>query len=88
LKLWRALVCLVCLLLSTPAWGYQRVTIDDLPIQVCETIAREASNARIDDIYRDVKDGKTVYMVKYMKAGILWQLDVAASGTMLGRKRD
>jgi len=87
-KVWRALVCLVCMMLSTPAWATQRVTFEDLPNEVRETIAREASNSRIDDILREVKDGKTVYVVKYMKAGILWQLDVAASGVMLGRKRD
>jgi hypothetical protein len=86
-KLWRALVCLVCVMFSTPAWAIQRVTFDDLPNEVRVTIAREASNSRIDDILRDVKDGKTVYVVKYMKAGILWQLDVAASGIMLGRRR-
>ena len=88
MKLWRALVCLVCVMFSAPAWAYQTVTMEDLPAEVMETLTRETKNAMIDDIQRDVKNGKTVYSIKYMKAGIRWQLDVAANGAMLGRRRD
>jgi hypothetical protein len=88
MKLWRALVCLVCVLFSTTAWSYQRVTMDDLPAPVMETLTRETRNAMIDDILRETRGGKMVYVVKYMKAGIRWQLDIEGSGAMLGRRRD
>jgi hypothetical protein len=81
-------VCLVCVLVSTPAWSHQRVTMADLPAPVMETLTRETRNAMIDDIQREERGGRTVYAIKYVKAGIKWQLDVEASGAMLGRRRD
>ena len=88
MKLWRALVCLVCVLCSTPAWASERVTMNDLPSPVMETLTRETRNAMIDDILREERGGKTVYAIQYVKAGIRWQLDVEASGAMLGRRRN
>ena len=59
--------------LAFAAWAgpgdEEPVTLDQVPAAVKATILKEAAGAKITEIERETKDGKTVYEAEYLRNG-------------------
>ena len=76
--------------LAFVAWagpeGEEPVTLDQVPAAVKATILKESAGAKITEIERETKDGKTVYEAEYLQDGREIEIKVAPDGTLLGRE--
>lgn len=65
---------------TTPSLG---TSFDELPAAVQATVKAQAPNAKIDDIDKEMRTGRTVYEVKFKDEGINPAIHVAEDGTLL-----
>ena len=76
--------------LAFAAWAgtedEEPVTLDQVPAAVKATILKETAGAKITEIERETKDGKTVYEAEYLQNGREIEIKVAPDGTLLGRE--
>lgn len=79
-------------IVKTEAWVNEKagaesdtigVQFTELPAAVQKTIKRRAPNAKIDDIDRETRTGRTVYEVTFEDAGKNEKLHVAEDGTIV-----
>ena len=63
----------------------EEVTLDQVPAAVKATILKEAAGAKIREIERETKDGKTVYEAEFLVDGKEVEVKIAPDGTLLGR---
>ena len=63
--------------------GSGKVQFNDLPKAVQRTVKSQVGAASVEDIDRDVRDGKTTYEVAYKKNGVHTELRVAQDGSIL-----
>jgi uncharacterized membrane protein YkoI len=66
----------------------QPITFQQLPAPVQATVTREIQGGAIHEIELDNKRGVTTYEVEFYVAKVKYELEVAADGTLLGRKLD
>ena len=64
------------------------VTFQQLPAPVQATVTREIQGGTIHEIELDNKRGVVTYEVEFYLAKVKYELEVAADGTLLGRKLD
>lgn len=62
----------------------QKVTLDQTPAAVQETIKRETAGGSIQEIEKETEDGKTVFEAEFTKDGKEFELKVAEDGKVLG----
>ncbi len=62
------------------------VSIDQLPAAVQSTILKEAAGGTIKEIDRETEDGKTIYEAEVIINAEEVEIQVAADGTLLGKK--
>jgi uncharacterized membrane protein YkoI len=72
---------------TSPA-AAQPVTFQQLPAPVQTTVTREIQGGTIHEIELDNKRGVVSYEVEFYLAKVKYELEVAADGTLLGRKLD
>ena len=68
--------------------GEERVTLDQVPAAVKATILEEAAGAKITEIERETKNGKTVYEAEFLLNGQEIEIKVAPDGTLLSREAE
>lgn len=66
----------------------QQVTLDQVPAAVKATILKESAGAKITEIERETKDGKTTYEAEFLLNGKEIEIKVAPDGTLLGREAE
>lgn len=66
----------------------QKVTVDQVPSAVQETIKRETAGGTIKEIAKEIEEGKTVYEAEFTRNGETYELTVAEDGKVLGMKED
>jgi len=64
----------------------EKVTLDQVPEAVKKTILKEAAGAKIKEIEKETKDGKTIYEAEFIKDGKEVEVKVAPDGTVLKRE--
>lgn len=76
--------------LMTPALALagQKIEFDGLPAAVKATALREIKTGRILEVEQDTEHGQLVYEIDFVDAGVEWELDIAADGTLLRRSLD
>ena len=73
--------------LAALAWAKEeRVSLEDCPQAVQDTILKEANGATITEIEREIENGKTVYEAEWMEDGMEVEITVAEDGTLLERE--
>ena len=77
-------------LLTLVAWATdgqeEKITLDQVPAAVKATILKEAAGAKITEIERETKDGKTIYEAEFLRDGQEIEIQIAPDGTVLGRE--
>jgi hypothetical protein len=68
--------------------GEVKVTIEQTPPAVQETIKRELVGARLEDIARTKRNGKTVYETDIIKDGRKWEVVVGEDGQIVSKIRE
>jgi hypothetical protein len=80
---------LAILVTSASALAGTEVTFDSLPAAVRSTALREIKTGRVVEVERETsKEGQVVYEIDFIDAGVEWELDIAADGTLLRRSED
>ncbi len=64
----------------------EKVTIDQVPAAVKATILKEAKGAKIKEIEKETKKGKTIYEAEFVVDGKEIEIKVAADGKLLSRE--
>ena len=64
-----------------------KVTIDQTPPAVQQTINRELVGARLEDIAKKQRQGKTVYETDIVKDGYKWEVVIGEDGFSAARGR-
>ncbi|MBE3133791.1 MAG: hypothetical protein IMZ55_09970 [Acidobacteria bacterium] len=80
--------------LSAPAWAgccggketEKKVTIDQVPAAVKDTIVKEAGGNTITEIEEETKDGVTTYEAEWKADGKEIEIKVAADGKLLKKE--
>ena len=65
-----------------------QVKFDDCPALVKATLEKETSNATIETVDKEMKDGKAIYEADATLNGQNWEIKVAEDGTLLSKKVD
>ena len=74
---------------ALPAWAGDKMTLDQVPDKVKETIDKHVQKGRVTEIERETKDGKPVYDVDYVGAdGKKFEMKIAEDGKLLKKKED
>ena len=77
-------------LLTLVAWAAdgqeEKVALDQVPAAVKATILEEAAGAKITEVEREMKDGKTIYEAEFLRDGREIEIQIAPDGTVLGRE--
>ena len=77
-------------LLTLVAWAAdgqeEKVALDQVPAAVKATILKEAAGAKITEVERETKDGKTIYEAEFLRDGREIEIQIAPDGTVLGRE--
>src|SRR5436190_10985676 len=63
--------------------GETKVSLDQTPPAVRDTIKRELANAELEDISKMTRNGKTIYETDLIKNGQKWELVVAEDGSVI-----
>jgi hypothetical protein len=71
-----------------PAHAGENVRLEQLPPAVKDTVQREVKTGQILEIERDQKQGRPIYEVEFLDAGVKWEIHVAPDGKLLTRKED
>ncbi|NQT87413.1 PepSY-like domain-containing protein [bacterium] len=66
----------------------EAVSIDQVPAAVKATILKEAAGAKIEEIEKETKGGKTVYEAEFVVGGKEVEIEVAPDGKLLKREVD
>ncbi|MBN2376289.1 MAG: PepSY-like domain-containing protein [Sedimentisphaerales bacterium] len=64
------------------------VSLDEVPAAVKATILKEANGAEVEEVEKEVEDGKVVYEAEFMVDGQEVEIEVAEDGTLLSREID
>lgn len=77
------------LAIAAPAQADEKVTLDQVPAKVKETIQKHVQNGKIDEIEKEHRKTGVVYEVEYTTAdGVEYEIDVAEDGKLLNKKRE
>ena len=75
---------------SLVAWAEdereEEITLEQVPAAVRATILKEAAGAKITEVERETKNGKTVYEVEFLRNGREIEIKIAPDGTVLSRE--
>jgi hypothetical protein len=63
----------------------EKVSMADLPAPVKATFDKQAKGGEVEEVYKDTKNGKTVYRGEIVKNGKGTDLEVSESGKILHR---
>jgi hypothetical protein len=66
----------------------EKVSFDQLPKAVQETIQKETAGAQLEEIEKETEDGKTVYEAEFTKDGKEYELTVAEDGKLLNHEEE
>ncbi len=66
----------------------EEISLDQVPAPAKATILAEAKGAKIVEVERETKDGKTVYEAEWMENGQEVEVKVAPDGTLLKRETE
>jgi len=66
----------------------ENVSLDQVPAAVKATILKEAAGAKIKEIEKETKGGKTVYEAEFVVGGKEVEIEVAPDGKLLKREVD
>ena len=66
----------------------EEVSLDAVPAAVKATILEEANGAEVEEVEREVEDGKVVYEAEFEVDGQEVEIEVAKDGTLLSREID
>jgi len=66
----------------------EEVSLDAVPAAVKATILKEADGAEVEEVEREVEDGKVVYEAEFEVDGQEVEIEVAKDGTLLSREID
>ena len=64
------------------------VTLEQLPPAVRKTIEKEAAGNKIEEIEKEIEDGKTVYEAEVTIDGKEWEIEVAEDGKLISKAED
>ena len=65
---------------TTPSLGTE---FSELPAAVQDTIRAQRPNAKIDDIDKEMRTGRTVYEIQFAEPGLNPKLHIAEDGTLI-----
>ena len=68
--------------------GEVKVTVEQTPPAVQQTIKRELVGARLEDIARKQRQGKTVYETDIIKDGYKWEVVIGEDGQVVSRLQE
>jgi hypothetical protein len=68
--------------------GEEKVKIEQTPPPVQQTIKTELVGARLEDIARKQRDGKTFYETDIIKNGRKWEVVIAEDGHVVSRRQE
>jgi len=68
--------------------GEVKVSVDQTPPAVRETIQRELVGAELEDIAKKQRDGKTVYETDIIRGGQKWEVVVGEDGKILSKLQE
>ncbi len=75
---------------SLMAWAEDKreeeITLEQVPAAVRATILKEAAGAKITEVERETKNGKTVYEAEFLRDGQEIEVKIAPDGTVLSRE--
>lgn len=66
----------------------EKVSMDQLPSAVRETIVKQAEGGQVTEVEKEVKDGKTVYEAEVKKDGQEFEIKVDEQGKFLGKEAE
>ena len=66
----------------------EKIKFADAPAAVQKTLKREAGGAEIKDVVKETEDGKTTYEANVKIDGHLYEISVAADGTLIEKALD
>jgi uncharacterized membrane protein YkoI len=73
---------------ASPALAAEKVTLEQVPAKVKETIQKHVQNGKLNEIEREKKKGVTVYEVEYTAAGgMKYEIEVGEDGKVLSTKK-
>jgi hypothetical protein len=64
------------------------VTLNDCPPAVRATLLRESAGGKVDEVEREVKNGRTIYSADITVGGVAWDIAVAEDGAVISRERE
>jgi hypothetical protein len=64
----------------------EKITLDQCPAPVQETIKKEAAGGTIKEIEKETKNGVTIYEAEFVRDGKTIEIEVAADGKLLKSK--
>src|SRR5689334_860581 len=68
--------------------GEVKVAVEQTPPAVQQTIQRELVGARLEDIAKKQRQGKTVYETDIIKDGYKWEVVIGEDGQVVSRLRE
>jgi hypothetical protein len=88
--LWTAVLTVgVCVCAATQARaGEVKVRIEDTPPAVQRTIKSELVGARLEDIAKKQREGRTIYETDIIKGGHKWEVVIAEDGKILSKRQE
>lgn len=74
---------------SAPAQAGEKMSLDQVPTAVRDTIKKQVADGKIDKIEKDTEDGRVVYEVDYKtREGKDFDLTIGQDGTLLEKEAD
>ena len=73
---------------EAPEAGETKVRLDQTPAAVRQTIDRELVGARLEDIARKERQGKTIYETDIIRDGHKWEVVVGEDGTIISKLQE
>jgi Putative beta-lactamase-inhibitor-like, PepSY-like len=72
---------------TSPVWAGEKVTLDQVPEKVKETIKNHVKDGKIDEIEREKKKDKTVYEVEWTSTdGVEHEMHIGEDGKLVPKK--
>src|SRR5437016_3773054 len=65
-----------------------KMSINDVPPAVRDTLMREANGAKITTVDREMMDSKTIYETDVMSGGQNWEIRVDQAGNVISKKAE
>jgi uncharacterized membrane protein YkoI len=77
------------LMLSAPALADEKVSLEEVPAAVRETIQKHVGKGKLHEIEREKHKGAVVYEAEYLgEDGVNYEIKVAEDGKLLSKKKD